>query len=88
MTINKVDGIPAIKRYTEGDDQAAKKRVNKLLEGFMRKHYKYAIVEFTDTDYKDVTNAINSISMSVRRAGLPIKVHSRQGKVYLERRDM
>lgn len=55
---------------------------------FMNMNVECVKVTFDKHEYINAKSAQNTLTMSVKRAGLPIKVSQRKGEVYLIRTDM
>lgn len=58
------------------------------LEGFMAMSAKIVQVQLSATDFKNIMVANQSFTIAIRKYGYPIKVHIRNGGLYLIKKDI
>lgn len=87
MTLVPVEKLPG--KHTRKDvAHCDNKSVRTYLREFMKMNVKYARVNFTGTDYSDISIAHRAIRNSAYRSALPIQVMRRSGQLYLIRKDL
>lgn len=78
MKFIEVQNIPAAKDF--GNVGKAKANV----EAFLATHFAAAEVDFSE-DYQTPAKCYASLKSAVKHHGLPVRVYSRSGHVYIER---
>lgn len=78
MKFIEVKNIPATKDF----GNAGKARAN--VEAFLATHFAAAEVDFSE-DYQTPAKCYASLKSAVKRHGLPVRVYSRSGHVYIAR---
>lgn len=82
MYFEKVDTLPPKSSYRP------MKSLFLMLEEFMESGVKYAQVVLEPGDYNRAENARNSLTSASKYYGYPIKVVTRDGELYLVRKDL
>lgn len=86
MTLEKVSTVETktlIKRK-----YCKMKNLRRFFEDFLDKNVQAMKVEWTDTDYKNLHSAYNSLHAQCRHWGYPIAVMQDDGVIYLVRTDI
>ena len=87
MTFVPVEKIPE-KSWVSKYDRAENKRTRVYLEEFMKMGVKYALVDVMYDEYSSMESCEATLRQCVKRQGYPIDVKTRDGEVYLARRDI
>lgn len=64
-----------------------KHNLNVIFEEFLNSNMKMCEVIMTSKDYKDARTAQRSMHVAARRRGLPIRVFTKCGRVFMTRED-
>lgn len=84
MKFVEVERIP--KRFENG--RAEQKNYKHVFDEFMSMNVKFAKVEFSSREYISARCAYDAMHPAIKKYGLPISIHERNGEIYFERRDI
>lgn len=86
MKITAVDKLPEeTLRTVANQNSTLRHRMREMLDEFLASGAKYAKVDYTPADFKNVQSAYNALYQAYRIPNLPLRVRRINGELYLTR---